>query len=133
MKFTSEDLMKAMGLQIGDKVRVNGEQLMTVASNDCGEIKLIEDYIKIILPIEHLLNRNIEILPKPKRVGDTLCKDTECEKCPLRMVQGCENVLSKFTLYRSLEEIKDYNENHDSFDQEIHDLLKARLDKEVNE
>jgi hypothetical protein len=60
-----------------------------------------------------------------------LCKDVECDKCPLRMVQGCENVLAKYTLYQCFEKIKDYNENNGSFDQEIHDLLKARLDKEV--
>lgn len=131
MKFSSEDLMKAMGLSVGDRVRVNDEQLMTVVLNDCGEIKLIEDYIKIIFPIEHLLNRNVEILPRPKRVGDLKCNG-RCPICPCIYVCNDEvNVIDK-TLYEVLElGISTFTKTPEKMNEAIHNIIKARLDKEV--
>ena len=131
MKKTSKEFMEWLGLQVGDKVRVNlnkPEEIFTITKlND--EIRIENE--NYCFSIKALFNTEYDIIPKPKRVGDTLCQNVECEKCPLRMVVGCENVPSKYTLYQCLEEIKDCNENNNMFDQEIYDLLLARLDKVV--
>ena len=141
MKFTSEDLLKAMGLSVGDRVKVKlGIGLDFFSDSKNYVVEIFKDTTGIIMIkndknqsifLTNLIGYDFEILPRPKRVGDTLCKDIECDNCPLRMVQGCENVISKYTLYQCLEEIKKYTKDNDMFDQEIHDLLKARLDKEV--
>jgi len=83
--------------------------------------------------IHYLLNVDFEILPQPKRVGDLKCK-IECENCPLRALDGCSLygciMFGQLTLYEILEKVHNDWLNKD---QEIYDLLKARLDKEVEE
>ena len=132
MKFTSEDLMKAMGLSVGDKIKVNNKIYTINKSAESKGAWIGYEDENEWHNLQHLVNGiEYEILPRPKLVGDTLCKDTECGKCPLRMVEGCENVSNKYTLYQCLEEVKNYNESNNMFDQEIYDLLKSRLDKVV--
>ena len=65
MKFTSEDLMKAMGLQVGDRIKFYNEVLTIVEipnnigiENDTG-----------LYNIDILLNKDFEILPRPKKLG----------------------------------------------------------------
>jgi hypothetical protein len=131
MKFTSEDLMKAMGLVVGDRVKID----KTIYKVDYDLYS--KDYYFKSLEIgrddENLycvidLKLEFEILPRPKRVGDLKCGDFECNKCPLQFV--CNLYDSPFSednsLYNILTKI-------DVYDQEIHDLLKDRLDKEVKE
>lgn len=124
MKFTSEDLMKAMGLQVGDTIKLNGKTHTFTAKKD-GTL-ICKNVLK------QLIDQEFEILPRPKRVGDLKCTDEiECKYCPLRMA-NCTRTKNS-TLYQILEEIKGIALSGDYFDQEIHDLLKARLDKEVVE
>ena len=132
MRFTSEDLMKAMGLQIGDRIKYNNQIWTIEKSEECQGAWVGYTDGNRWSNIDNLVNGlDFEILPRPKRVGDTLCKDVECEKCPLRMIVGCENASPQYTLYQCLEEVKDTNEKNNMFDQEIYDLIKSRLDKEV--
>ena len=126
MKFTSENLMKAMGLAVGDKIKFYNE-VFTIIENIPNYIGIEND--TALYNIDILLNKEFEILPRPKKVGDLKCSDEiECKQCPLRM-SNCTRTKNS-TLYKLLEEIKDIALSGDYFDQEIHDLLKARLDKE---
>ena len=59
-----------------------------------------------------------------KKVGDLKCTEISCEKCPLRTL-SCISAPGK-TLYEML----DLTEA--DTDKEIYDLMKNRLDKEVN-
>ena len=59
-----------------------------------------------------------------KIVGNLKCTEINCEKCPLRAL-SC-----RFISGKSLYEILDLTEA--DTDQEIYDLMKNRLDKEVN-
>lgn len=132
MKFTSEDLMNAMGLAVGDRVKV------TLVS---GKLKIYEvvkstdslNEEKVCLTenksLSYLLNIDFEILPRPKTVGDLKCGQfNTCETCPLQFI--CNLYVCSFnednSLYNILTKI-------DVYDQEIYDLLKNRLDKEVVE
>lgn len=124
MKFTSEDLMKAMGLQVGDRIKIN-DSIYTVELNDYDEPIYMDEYSKIKFPITDLVNRNYEILPRPKRVGDTLCNG-KCAECPLRTTRCEYKQDGNETLYDILDCMFDGIE-----DEEIYDLLKARLDKVV--
>ena len=129
MKFTSEDLMKAMGLAVGDKIKFYNE-VFTIIENIPNYIGIEND--TALYNIDILLNKEFEILPRPKRVGDLKCTDEiECKYCPLRMA-NCTRTKNS-TLYKLLEEIKGIALSGDYFDQEIHDLLKARLDREVTD
>ena len=74
---------------------------------------------------------DFEILPRPKRVGELKCGELECQECPLRTIR-CDKDdidIKDCSLYYILESVLVGAE----FDQEIYDLLKARLDKEVEE
>jgi hypothetical protein len=138
MKFTSEMLMKAMGLQVGDRVKVvicdnDDKNLIFVITKDevCGGITLLETNDGFFTDLEYLLDQDFEILPKPKRVGELKCLGYSCAKCPLRMI-NCTDAYSEITPDSTLYEILEY-QNEENPDQEIYDLLKARLDKEVEE
>ena len=128
MKFTSEDLMKAMGLNVGDKIIVNENEKPSyevIKEQNIHKLKSI--HFGTTYPLSYLINMNFEILPRPKRVGDLKCSQFDtCETCPLQFI--CNLYDSPFndnnSLYNILTKI-------DVYDQEIHDLLKARLDKEV--
>lgn len=131
MKFTSEDLMKAMGLKVGDRVRCNElvGTVFEVIKMDNGSIAL--DGLQAEWhSIHELIDKDIEIIPRPKRIGDLKCKDFKvCNKCPFkafRILDACIGNEDQ-TLYEKLEffDIK--------FDQEIYDILEARLNKEIEE
>ena len=131
MKFTSEDLMKAMGLQVGDRVKVNlvngktkiYEVIKYLSSLNEEKICLTENK-----SLSYLLNVDFEILPRPKRVGDTYCQEN-CENCPLMCVCDADCDYEGQTLF----DVFNYELIAVHNDQEIYDLLKARLDKEVIE
>lgn len=131
MKFTSEDLMKAMGLNVGDRVKIaftNFDLILEVKLDTHLQLYDVknDNYMDIMDVITDKLE--YEILPRPKRVGDLTCNDFECPNCPLNYI--CNLCDYGFLLENSLFNIL---ELFNCDDQEIHDLLKARLDKEVNE
>lgn len=138
MKFTSENLMNAMGLQVGDRIVLdNGSVYEVAVRNSEISLQYLESKYLNTVPtpkkfewfsLGYLYNKDYEILPRPKRVGDTLCKDCECVECHLRCLPHCNQLDSaKKTLFNILDGWNEYG----TFDQEIYDLLKARLDKEV--
>ena len=128
MKFTSEDLMKVMGLQVGDEVEIifpAHTETYIVCKDSSGCIILHEIDCDLEEDLGYLLDQEYEILLRPKRVGDLKCKGDYCNKCPLNFV--CKNT-KKIVVGETLYEILEY---FYIADQEIHDLLKSRLDKEV--
>lgn len=135
MKFTSEDLMKAMGLKVGDRIRCN-ELLGTVfevIKMDNGSIAL--DGLQTEWhSIHELIDKDFKIIPQPKRVGDLKCSnEMKCENCPIKILcdlTECDCLGNGDTMYAYLEAYKKNNIISD-FDQEIYDIFKARLDKEV--
>ena len=145
MKFTSEDLMKAMGLQVDDEVKYNGDiyRLMHEEKHNIYVFVLLRDKSVCFAPT-YLIDQDFEILPRPKRVGDLKCAVEQklCGQCPTRIIcthHACKELGAGNTLYEYLETYKtnifedDEDEYVYDFDQEIYDLLKARLDKEVGE
>ena len=120
MKFTSEDLLKAMGLTVGDKVIINGKTHTFTTKKD-GTL-ICKNVLK------QLIDQDYEILPKPKRVGDLKCEECICAECPLKYIR-CENYFyDEVILYDILEGV-----NGDYKDQELYNLLKSRLDKVIEE
>ena len=129
MKFTNEDLMKAMGLQVGDKIKIDLGYTFEIVQN--GKIisleRLGEGYYT---DLEFLVDTDFEILPRPKRVGQLTCREIkDCRTCPLWWICFIK-IQAKDEMETSLYEML---ESFVVTDQEIHDLLKARLDKEVVE
>lgn len=126
MKFTSEDLMKAMGLKVGDRVKMPfGMDEVVCKLND--NYQLCFEDVDNYLTLENLLNKEYEILPAPKRVGDRIC-DQFCAGCPLVALQCFSEEKEKKSLFLVLDET--LNRHNDP---EIYDLLKSRLDMEVEE
>ena len=118
MKFTSEDLMKAMGLQVGDTIILDGKTHTFTTKKD-GTL-ICKNVLK------QLIDQDFEILPRPKRVGDLKCEDfNECAKCPFKYYHVAGHYKEQ-TLYEILKDWLNKTE-----DQEIYELLKKRLDKEV--
>ena len=137
MKFTSEDLMKAMGLQVGDRVKV--KSLLTIGEDEIYTIDNTGGFCLLDKDGEHqnilkLMERDYELLPRPKRVGDLKCDDiphSDCTTCPIKILCLDYGDTNNQSFYEILKDYKSKSGEH--FDQEIHDLLKARLDKEVKE
>lgn len=138
MKFTSEDLMKAMGLQVGDRIKIsvaNNEFIYEIRLNAENKPYLLNEQNLINCGDVHsLIDMDFEILPRPKRVGELKCGNFDgCDNgCPLCWI-CCHydpNILR--TTHNDDTILYDVLNKFD-FDlaEEIHDLLKARLDKEV--
>lgn len=131
MKFTSEDLMKAMGLAVGDKVIINNNKKPSyevIKEQNIHKLKSIS--LGTIHPLYYLINTTFEILPRPKRVGDLKCGEYgehNCASCPIRAICVSDEYNDE-TLYSKLELSHKFAK-----DQEIYELLKARLDKEVEQ
>ena len=126
MKFTSKDLMKAMGLKVGDRVKTKDNFIFEIVKNNFYILKGIN--IPENRGLEFLIDLEVDILPRPKRIGDLKCKDFECSSCPIRTICINNSLGSEQdTLFETLEAYK----KKDYLDQEIYDILKARLDKEV--
>lgn len=133
MKFTSEDLMKAMGLKVGDRVEVE-QGTIKATFEVCKDFTLLRlDNTLTGYELRDILDLDYKILPAPKRVGDLKCgymgeNRVECP-CPLKSI--CETILfnSPMKLYDILEKFK----GNKNFDQEVYYLLKDRLDKKVEE
>ena len=124
MKFTSKQLIEAMGLREEDVILCQDKKYIIK------ENKLIckdeQDGIgsEIILGIDYLLDKDFEIIKKVRRIGELICKDIICRDCPLWIIT-CANKNNK-SLYDNLEYIF-----KGSDDKELYDLLKSRLDKEI--
>lgn len=126
MKFTSEDLMKDMKLSVGDRVKVGGySETFELMKSTEGKWRLISKNCSIV-DLIWLVDKDYEILPRPKHVGDLICNETDCKNCPMKCLECLEYIDAPETIYERLKRWYEYYK-----DQEIYDLLKARLDKEV--
>ena len=135
MKFTSKDLMKAMGLSVGDRIKIsvaNNEFIYEIRLNAENKPYLLNEQNLINCGDVHsLIDMDIDIRPRPKRVGDLRC-DGKCPLCPCIYVCNDEiNAVNK-TLYEILElGIATFTKTPQEMNKEIHDVIKARLDKAV--
>ena len=128
MKFTSEDLMKAMGLQVGDRIKIDNK-IFEIYISPQNELRCVNIHnSNNHFYFKNLIDKDIEILPKPKYVGDLICNETDCKNCPMKCLECLEYIDTPETIYERLKRWYEYYK-----DQEIYDLLKARLDKEVKE
>ena len=139
MKFTREDLMKAMGLSMGDRIKITMQfygglvktgiyEVTEYGSLECLPNQDKKDLIEFDgCKIETLINEVVdyEILPRTKRVGDMLC-DEKCNSCPIKIVCNIGTYTDNWSLYEVLKDTQ-----VEFCDQEIYDLLKARLDNVI--
>jgi len=133
MKKTNEELLKFFGLKVGDKIKVDGYYYPFVIVEENGKIfakRKINylyswDYYDWTL-LDVLLNREYEII-KPKKIGELICDEMLCRKCPFRAI--CGDSPSGETLSEIFEthekELKDVKEKLNA--------IKAELDKDVEE
>ncbi|MBO5712495.1 MAG: hypothetical protein J6R47_06615 [Acholeplasmatales bacterium] len=129
MEKTSKEFMEWLGLQVGDRFRINNEDNIYIVELDTFDKPFYKDKTsKMCFSMVDLLDKEIEILPRPKRVGDLECSGN-CKNCPLMSVCSWDSDYQGKNLYGVL----DYELTTIHDDQEIYDLLKVRLDKEVVE
>ena len=84
----------------------------------------LRDQEDFYIRLTEIINQDYEILPRKKKVGDLICKELNCVNCPFYKFP-CEGKISD-DLYTIL-----FNNYKD--DKEIYDILKTRLDKEIEE
>lgn len=118
MKFIVEDIAKAMGLKAGDTIKAYN-MILKVNRN-----YFLIDEEGHTYSIVNLIGQDFEIV-KQKKVGGLICEDVDCKSCPL---SGCCSASLSKSLFNNLEVW--YKDRHDK---EIYDILKARLDKEVED
>lgn len=122
MKFTMEDLAKSMGLKIGDIIKL--ENCIYTIERD---YYIYNEQTQITFPLLSIINEEFEILTPKNKVGELKCYDLQsCKKCPLKSLY-CPICKSDDNLYNVLEEwFKKYE------DKEIYDIMKKRLEEEVD-
>ena len=128
MKLTRKDVIEAMGLKIGDKIIVKDwRKIYTINDEYCLMSNDRCTYGCTYSP-NILMDAEFEIVPPTKKVGEQLCNNTDCDSdtCPLHSINCSLESKDNPSLYDVLEAWhKKYK------DDEIYDILKARLDKEV--
>ena len=140
MKKTNEELLQFFGLKVGDRVKIecftnpfvireeSGIQYAEEIRKDCqfGSTWDIIDFIR------QLPGYDYEIITPKKKVGELICDEMLCRKCPLRAID-CD--AKGKTLYEALENYKKYLNGFDShlkpFEKAFIDAIKAELDKDV--
>ena len=138
--FTSQDLMKAMGLQVGDIIGIfrlsscqDEKYEICQQNNDVIYAKSVKYGGE--MPLYTIINdyTQYKILPKPKRVGENICNGN-CPVCPCIFVCNEEvNAVNK-TLYEVLDEgIKTFVNLNGSLQSQVYNAIKENLDKEVEE
>lgn len=120
MILTKKDLAQIMGLKPGDKIKV-WDNIFTLNN----EYSFISNNDYPISP-SLFIDEEFEIVQPKKKIGDLICKDVDCDTCPLRALH-CDVVYSD-TLYKILER---HFAEMGIKDDEIYNILKERLDKEV--
>ena len=93
-----------------------------------------EDWIFFGELLKDLLNGSNKIikLPKKKHVGDKKCLDfKDCKDCPFKVIDCLEADDKKIHIYTLYDILDIWFQLYK--DQEIYEILKARLDKEVEE
>lgn len=123
MKFTSEQLIEAMGLREEDVILCQDKEYIIKENKLISKDERDGIGLEIILGIDYLLDKDFEIIRQVRRIGDLICKDTDCKVCPLHCMD-CKGNFSN-SLYYNLDEIFKGIE-----DSELYNILKARLDKE---
>lgn len=125
MKFTSEDLLKVMGLKIGDVIKTSvGIIYEIVKDNNIIYLYPKNNDIRVIETAKCLINLEFEILPPVKKVGDMKCKDFKtCKECPLRFIHYCYS--ENHRLFDTFKNLKKYD------DKEIEAIIERRLNEEV--
>lgn len=125
MKFTSEDLLKAMGLKIGDVIKTSVGDIFEIVEDNFIYLYLKNNKGRTIAwQSSFLINLDFEILPPVKKVGDMKCKDFKtCKECPLRFINYCYS--DNHRLFDTFKDLK----KHD--DKEIEAIIERRLNEEV--
>ena len=126
MKFTSEDLAKAMGVKVGDIIKVNwpkGNKIYKIT-----EYYDLRDQEDFYIRLTEIINQDYEILPRKKKVGEQLCGKIGCADCPLHGINCVLESIEYLSLY---ERLKAWHRKYK--DDKLYNELKARLDKEVEE
>lgn len=131
MKITSEDILKTLGINVGDYVIVNGVKYKLITTKDEeGYIFVDPDAYK--LTVSDLIDiEEFEHIKNKGKVGETRCCDYKlCSECPL-CILSCENVdrAGDWFLYAILNEVC-YKAGMKS-DNPIYKAFRAELDKEV--
>lgn len=139
MKYTSKNLMNDMKLKVGDRVKFTIDDITyigvvgfydNVSSLILENKNTSKNKVNGIFTLNFIIHKEVEyeILPRPKKLGELKCEEIDCLECPLRAIK-CGNIVTsgEKTLYQILGNFSKYQ------DQEIYDLLKKRLDEEVEE
>lgn len=125
MKFTSKQLTNVIGLKEEDVVICQDKKYIVKDNKLVCKDEQDEIGLEIILGVDYLLDKDFEIIPRKKKIGDLFCSTIECVDCPLCVI-NCKG-FGDDTLYEQLKKSVAFS------DSELYDILKARLDKEVEE
>ena len=97
MRFTKKDLVEAMGLKPGDKIKLK----------DCGnsytitnKYHIVNKYGEEFTPLI-ICDAEFEIVTHMKKVGEMVCTDILCEGCPLYRITCMYK--NDVTLYEALD------------------------------
>ena len=138
MKFTEKDLLKAMGLKVGDLVRVtakecwSGNKILQVTK----ECELKDVHRNVLWNINLLIceDNDYEVIKQTGTYGNARCSwnGIECKNCPLRMFD-CRTVKPNQKKLKDIwKELKQFVvESGFEEDEEIIRIIEQRLDQYI--
>ena len=122
-----------LGVKPNEKFKIEGfEDIYHIDA----KLRLVRNYNDGNYAFENHLLRNLLAfengilkIPRKKHVGDLMCKTSnfkDCMECPLYAIDCGILGLANKNLYEAAEDLYEKTK-----DQEIYNIIKARLDKEV--
>ncbi len=136
MKKTTKEFLEFLGLKIGDKIKIKDElnQEYEIVSETGNDFSLIRRDLHLLgtaityISLDYLVDREYEIVEKPKKLGYMRCTEKECQECPLRMLDCLLDKIGKVTLYEMLDEVCEYR--NISKESNVYKAFKEMLDSE---
>lgn len=136
MKKTTKEYLKFLGLKVGDKIKIKDQpnREYEIVSRTGNEFSLIRreshllGAVMVNISLDYLLDKEYEIVQKPKKLGDKKCGGKECQECPLRMLDCVLDKFGTVTLYEMLDDVCKYREI--SKESNIYKAFKEMLDSD---
>lgn len=128
---STEEILDDLEIKIGDTIEIDGHSYKLIFNNDDCKFVFMDADGNTLL-VKDIIDKIVTHIPAKKKVGETLCSEHLCMKCPLHILycyQCLDNFDVNWPLYRVLNEMA-YKGGLKS-DNPIYLAFRAELDKEV--
>ena len=128
---TTEEILDDLEIKIGDTIELDGRSYKLIINDDCKI--MFKDADGNTLLVKDIIDREVKIIRPLRKLGETLCKNISCSRCPLKVLKNlCSQRDANLNLYKMLDMVL-HREYGYSKDGAIYRGFKAALDMEVKD